>query len=347
MKATQEFVMRNMFSLEEAFSREDESADKNFYETVRLVNHLDDTALATVKELIGSLIYENNPIILDLMASWNSHIPPSLVPARMVGLGMNACELERNKSLSEFIVQDLNINPFLPFEDDTFDVVLNTVSIEYLTKPVEVFKEVGRILKPGGLFLVIFSNRWFPEKVVKIWELATEKERIELVKAYFIDAGVFEEPELFISMGKPRPKNDKYAKYGIPSDPVFALYADKKGSTEKRTRNIKVSEDIPIINLDDYQLKKSQIGQTLKCPYCGEKMKKWLVPDDPFTEWDNEYMYICFNDNCPYLVRGWKVMFDQGIFGTSYRLMYDPQRDCVMAAPIHSLTDLKDFVVNK
>lgn len=336
-----------MFSMEEAFSREDESDDGHFYETVRMVNHLDETALYLVEELIGDLIIEDKPVILDLMASWNSHIPPNITPAKVIGVGMNAYELEHNKSISEYVIQDLNKNTILPFDENTFDIVLNVVSVEYLTKPVELFKEVGRVLKRGGLFLVIFSNRWFPEKVINIWQMIDEKERIELVKAYFTDAGIFEAPEVFVSMGKPRPKNDKYYKHGIPSDPLFAVYAEKKGGKEKRRRKPETPEDTRVISPEDYQLKKSLIKQTLQCPYCGEKMKKWLVPDDPFIQWNNEYMYICFNDSCPYLVRGWKVMFDQGLSNTSYRLMYDPERDCVMPAPIHTLKDLQDCIAEE
>lgn len=347
MKATEKLIRQNMFSMEDAYSREDESDDRNFYETIRLVNHLDKTALATVEEIIGNLIVENKPVILDLMASWNSHIPSGVTPAKVVGIGLNSYELEHNKSLTEYLIQDLNKNPLLPFDDNSFDVVLNTVSVEYLTQPVYVFNEVARVLKPGGLFLVIFSNRWFPEKVVKIWEIIDEKDRIELVKAYFVDAQIFEEPEVLISMGKPRPKDDKYYQYGIPSDPIFAVYAEKKGGKEKRKKRDEINKNAPLINNEDFQLKKSQIKQTLQCPYCGEKMKKWLVPNDPFIEWNNEYMYICFNDYCPYLVRGWKVMFDQGVLGTSYRLMYDPERECVIPAPVHSLTDLKDCIITE
>ena len=100
----------------------------------------------------------------------------------MVGLGLNENELKINKSLTEFVIHDLNHDPHLPFSDNTFDAVLNTVSVDYLVKPVEVFQEVNRVLKPGGLFLVIFSNRLFPQKAVKIWRQSSEEERLILVR---------------------------------------------------------------------------------------------------------------------------------------------------------------------
>ena len=49
----------------------------------------------------------------------------------------------------------------MPFEDNTFDVVTNAVSVDYLTRPLEMMKEVNRVLKPGGLAVMSFSNRCF------------------------------------------------------------------------------------------------------------------------------------------------------------------------------------------
>ena len=169
----------------EDFAREDESDDSLFYATDRMVSHLDSVALATVKAVIGQLVIEKDPVILDLMASWDSHIPESLDCEKLVGLGLNPRELTENRGLDEFVLHDLNKDPSLPFEDNCFDVVLNTVSVDYMIRPIEVFKEVGRILKPGGLFLVTFSNRWFRQKVTKIWRTISDSERVTLVEDIF------------------------------------------------------------------------------------------------------------------------------------------------------------------
>lgn len=214
----------------DAFARRDESDDRLFYSTDRFIEHLDSRALSTVEELIGSLVVEKDPVILDLMAGWDSHLPAKLHPSRVVGLGLNENELRRNEALSEHVLHDLNDDPTLPFASEMFDVVLNTVSIDYMTKPLEVFQEVGRILKTGGLFLVIFSNRMFPQKVVKMWWRLKEEERILLVREMFNYSKLFEEPQVIISKGKPRPESDKYAHLGIPSDPVYGVYADKSGA---------------------------------------------------------------------------------------------------------------------
>jgi len=334
-------------SAEDAFTRLDEMDDAEFYATDRFVNHLDSLALSTIERLMETLIIEKNPVILDLMAGWDSHIPESLTPTRVVGLGLRRNELAENIALTEYVIHDLNHNPSLPFPDRTFDAVINTVSVDYMTNPVAVFRDVGRILKPGGLFLVIFSNRMFPQKAVKIWRQASEEERILLVEEFFREADLFGKTYLFTSRGKPRPKDDKYAHLTIASDPVYAVYADRKGgSGEMRER--------PAVNLfrdagpdrREIEQKKSAVKKTLACPYCDGKLEKWAVPDGPFGQtWDSEFMYICFNDDCPYYVGGWDHMYSEGNRGVSYRLMYNPEKDVCMPIPVPSPQALREGII--
>lgn len=210
--------------LPDDFSRDDEASDNQFYQTPRFVSHLDDVALATVADLYARVIPEGSRI-LDLMAGPDSHIKEELQPAALVGLGLNCEELEANMRLSARIVHDVNVCPVLPFEDNTFDVVINTVSVDYLTRPVEVFKEVARILKPQGTFVVVFSSRMFPTKAVKIWKKSSEAKRVDLVKKYFALAGSFASEGSFESKGKPRPKDDKYYAMTPISDPVYAMWS--------------------------------------------------------------------------------------------------------------------------
>ena len=111
----------------------------------------------------------------------------------MVGLGLNQVELKENPDLDEFVVHNLNTNPELPFKDDSFDAVIITVSAQYLTKPIETFAQVNRILRPGGMFIVSFSNRMFPSKAVLIWRNSTDRGRVDLVGSYMEAAGNFED----------------------------------------------------------------------------------------------------------------------------------------------------------
>ena len=265
----------------------------------------------------------------------------------MVGLGLNENELKGNRQLTETVIHDLNEDPHFPLPDRTFDAVVNTVSVDYLTRPVEVFQEVNRVLKPGGVLIVIFSNRMFPQKAVKVWRESNEEERILLVQDFFREAGGFEPPRVFISRGKPRPDDDKYAYLGIPSDPVYAVYADRKGGDPNRKRrNIEMPAEFKKMTTEELKELEKNIKETLCCPYCGEKMLKWAVPDNPFSQtWDNEYMYVCFNDACPYYVRGWNYMSKEMQKSVSYRLMYNPERDYCLPIPVPTPFALREGIM--
>lgn len=330
----------------DAFRRDDDHDDSKFYEKDRLVEHLDALALSTVEHIIETLVVEQTPRILDLMAGYNSHLPNTLTPHEVVGLGLNENELKANESLDTFVIHDLNKNPTLPFENGSFDVVLNVVSVDYLIHPLEVFQEVGRILKPDGLFLVIFSNRMFPPKAIKLWKESSEEERVLLVKDYFAATELFKNVEFFVSKGKPRPQDDKYAVMNIPSDPIYALFAEKKSPGKPRTKRPRII--LPELIMPDKKTiarKKEHVHHTLTCPYCDEKLKKWAVPQNPYTEWDNEFMYICFNDLCSYFLKGFESMQRQGNFGLSYRFMFNPENRSFSPVPVPSETALRESII--
>jgi SAM-dependent methyltransferase len=211
-------------------ARDDETPDGDFYTKPRFVDHLDSCALETVEQIYGRLAPERSTI-LDLMAGPESHIERVTDPVKVVGLGLNESELRANTVLSEHVIHDLNSDPLLPFSGNTFDVVVNTVSVDYLTRPLEVFREVSRVLKPNGLFIVVFSNRMFPPKAVNVWKASTEKQRVELVRKFFTLSGGFAIRGYHESTGHPRPKDDKYYGQGIPSDPIYAVW----GKTTKKS----------------------------------------------------------------------------------------------------------------
>ena len=200
----------------DAFQREDDSDDSIFYTMPRLVVHIDDGAIATVGRIFRDFIPENS-VVLDLMSSWRSHWPQGHTKARLVGLGLNAPEMQDNPDLDEFVVHNVNRDPALPFDDDTFDAVVITVSAQYLTQPVETFAHVNRILKPGGVFIVTFSNRMFPTKAVRIWRASSDRGRMEVVASYMEQAGNFED----IRGGFANPD------LSPPGDPLFSVIANK------------------------------------------------------------------------------------------------------------------------
>lgn len=214
------------FFSDDPYLREDETPDARFYGAPRMVQHLDAAAVGVVKALYGGFLREGMHV-LDLMSSWTSHIPEGIPLGRLAGLGMNLAELEANPLLTDRVVHDLNENPVLPYPDAAFDLILCTVSVEYLTRPLAVFGEMGRVLKPGGLAVAAFSNRWFPPKAIQIWKELHEFERMGLVLEYFERSGKFGGLETYSMRGIPRPWDDKYFPQMRFSDPVYAVWGRK------------------------------------------------------------------------------------------------------------------------
>ncbi len=209
----------------EQFQRMDEADDARFYDSPRLVTHIDDAAIATIGEILRELI-PPDATVLDLMSSWKSHLPDGGRPRRVVGLGMNAVELAANDQLDEWVVQDINANPALPFPEDTFDIAIITVSIQYVTRPVTLFREVRRVLKPGGALVVIFSNRLFPTKAVRIWYEQDDRGRAGLVRSYFELAGGYERVR-FIDRGAPARGGGLRGWLQSAGDPVYVVLGHK------------------------------------------------------------------------------------------------------------------------
>jgi len=172
----------------EAFQRLDESLDQEFYAEPRMVTHIDPEAIAAVTQLYREWLPPGGAI-LDLMSSWISHLPTEIPYRQVAGLGMNPQELTANPRLDSFSVQDLNTQPDLPFPDATFDAACCCVSIDYLTNPVAVIRDVGRVLVPDAPLVISFSNRCFPTKAIAIWRHLNGVGQQELVEHYFTEAG--------------------------------------------------------------------------------------------------------------------------------------------------------------
>ena len=226
MQVRESMTHTDFFS-DDPFARADARDDTRFYEKPRLVNHIDAQADATIRGLYGRLL-KPGARVLDLMSSWNSHLPDTLELAKVTGLGLNREELVKNPRLTDYVVHDLNSNPVLPFGDQEFEAVICTVSVEYFIHPEEIFQEVARILKPGGLLIHTFSNRWFPPKVIKIWTELLEWERPGLVLEYFLRSGAYDQLQTFSARGWPRPANDRYFPQFPLSDPVYAVWGQTR-----------------------------------------------------------------------------------------------------------------------
>ena len=189
------------------FDRHDPSPDAGFYAAPRLVTHIDPGAIAAV-----GLLYEQLGIggrVLDLMSSWVSHLRRA--PEELVVVGMNAAELAANPVATQRVVQDLNVDPVLPFADASFDHAICTVSVDYLIDPIAIFAQMARVLRPGGVFACTFSNRCFPTKAIRGWLAGDDVQHVAIVRRYFALTEGFEEAE-----GEQRPS---------AGDPVWAVWA--------------------------------------------------------------------------------------------------------------------------
>jgi SAM-dependent methyltransferase len=171
-----------------AFDKIDVEEDEIFYEPARLVYHIDEHAVTALTDFYRTVL-PARAVVLDLMSSWVSHLPPEIAYAEVIGHGMNAAELAANSRLSRWFTQNLNRDPRLPLVDHGLDAAIICVSIQYLQKPVAVLREVARVLRPGGSLVVSFSNRCFWTKAVAIWRALDDNGHAHLVEHYLRHAG--------------------------------------------------------------------------------------------------------------------------------------------------------------
>lgn len=202
----------------------DPSNDSLFYAAPRFVTHVDEGFIAQLTKLYRDRIPANSRVF-DMMSSWVSHLPGDANYAHVEGHGLNAEELARNKQLDHYFVQNLNENPVLPLENCSFDAVVNTVSVQYIQYPEQIFAEVYRVLKPGGIAIFSFSNRMFYQKAIALWRDGSEADRVEIVKRYFESVPGFGNIETVAN--KPRvPAILQMMGLG-GSDPFYAVIAEK------------------------------------------------------------------------------------------------------------------------
>ncbi|NJN58148.1 MAG: class I SAM-dependent methyltransferase [Leptolyngbyaceae cyanobacterium SL_5_9] len=203
----------------------DDSDDTLFYDYPRFVTHVDDSFIQQLTDLYRQRLKPQTRIF-DMMSSWVSHLPEEVTFAHVEGHGMNAEELARNPRLDHYFVQNLNQKQSLPLPDQSFDAVLNTVSVQYLQYPEQVFAEIYRILKPGGLCMISFSNRMFYQKAIQAWRDGSEGDRVELVKRYYASVPGFSQPEVVANQSS---TPSFLQMFGIAGDdPFYAVIASRQ-----------------------------------------------------------------------------------------------------------------------
>ncbi len=199
----------------------DRTDDAEFYSDPRFVTHVDAAFIQRLTNLYRQRLQPQTKI-LDLMSSWVSHLPKEMKFTEVCGHGLNEAELSRNSRLDRYFVQNLNKDRQLPCVDSEFAAVLNTVSVQYLQYPESIFAEIQRVLQPGGLAIVSFSNRMFPHKAINAWRDGSDEQHLELVSNYFRIAGGFNEPEILAHRG------GGLLPWLSLTDPFYAVIATKK-----------------------------------------------------------------------------------------------------------------------
>lgn len=201
------------------FVRFDARPDNEFYAFPRLVRHIDDGAVAALKQYYMSLLHRVYDV-LDVCSSVEAYLPKTWDGKGVVaGLGMNEVELTRNPALNEYVVMDLNVNETLPYGDRSFDLVMCNVSIDYLIKPREVLAEMARVLRPGGRVVISFSDRVFATKAVTVWTAGGDVDHIYTVASYIHYAGGFGEPKV----EDLSPRRNKVC----TGDPLYVVWATR------------------------------------------------------------------------------------------------------------------------
>jgi SAM-dependent methyltransferase len=204
----------------------DDGNDREFYSTPRFVTHVDAGFIDRLTNLYRDRLTPNTQIF-DMMSSWVSHLPEEMAFTEIQGHGLNEEELAKNPRFTRYFVQNLNQDLQLPLADESFDAVLNTVSVQYLQYPEAIFAEIYRILKPNGIAVFSFSNRMFYNKAIEAWRDGSESDRVELVKGYFRSVNGFSPPEAIVYVSQ---VPDFLRLIGMPGgDPFYAVIARKIG----------------------------------------------------------------------------------------------------------------------
>jgi SAM-dependent methyltransferase len=198
--------------------------DREFYDTPRFVNHVDAGFIDRLTTLYRDRLSPNTRIF-DMMSSWVSHLPDELEFEYIQGHGLNEQELAKNPKFDHYFVQNLNQDLQLPLVDESFDAVLNTVSVQYLQYPEAIFAEICRILKPNGIAIFSFSNRMFYNKAIAAWRDTSDPDRVELVKRYFQSVPEFSSPEVIVHISQV-PNIFRLIGAG-GGDPFYAVIAQK------------------------------------------------------------------------------------------------------------------------
>lgn len=298
---------------------------------------LHDAGRKIVRTACENVLPGGGASVLEVLAGPESLLPDWDPPAVVTGVGGHGDELEANAALSRRIVLDLNTEAELPFEDNAFDAAVLLFGVETLDRPKEVFREVSRVVKTNGTFLIAYASVSDREHAIPRWHTMDEQERLGYVVGALDAAGSFGPATAYGTKKRYRSEASRKVRPAREQAHVWVVYA--------RTR------PAVIRNREDWGTlvgKHDASEDPTRCVYCGEKLKKYEVPLSPFEIdywYESDYLYICFNDSCPYFERGWEWMWSQMKRNVSYRYMYNPATKKSGPIPVPTYFALKDGIV--
>jgi SAM-dependent methyltransferase len=311
---------------------------RGFRKTLLQEKLLHEAATKTIDVACESLLPEGDARVLELLAGPVGLMPRGDPPNVITGVGNWPDELSRNGSLHHRIVADLNADPGLPFLSDSFDGAALFFGVETLHNPGEVFGEVSRVLKHGAVFLVVYSPVTDRVHAHSRWNVMDSQERLSTVVSYFESAGTFGPVTAYGT--KKRIRSDASKKqYPVRDQAAIWIAYAKSRSDESRASDL----------LGPLERQHEEEADPFRCPYCGDRLKKYAVPHSVYEIdywYEADYLYICFNDSCPYFERGWEWMWSQVRRNVSYRHMYNPTTRKSGPIPVPTNYALRDGIVD-
>ena len=196
----------------------DNSDDYIFYKEPKYVHHLSSSFRDRLTKLYSEYLCTHH-VILDLMSSWVSHLPTNIRYQKVIGHGMNECELTANNRLDSFWIQNLNKTHIMPIDDSSIDIGLIVAGWQYLQYPEKVSIELSRILKKDSLLLISFTNRAFWTKSPNIWKNSSEDKRIDYVKGVLSTNGW----SVLKIVNEKTYSNNLFGFYNSEGDPFFSV----------------------------------------------------------------------------------------------------------------------------
>jgi SAM-dependent methyltransferase len=294
-------------------------------------------AVSMIRVACEELFPRGNASILELLAGPSNLSSWGDTPNAVTGLGAWKEELLRNNGLRHRVIADPNRAAALPFRSRCFDGAVLLFGVETLREPARVFEDVSRVLRRGAVFLIAFSAIANPACGNSKWERMNHEERLSAVVSDLEKTESFGPVTAYGTKRRVRSEasRKRHPPKSLPH--VWIAYAKNRAAEPRGD-----------ISYGGLERTCEEGADPLRCPYCGDKLKKYEVPHSPceIDYWyESEFLYICFNDLCPYFERGWGWMWSNMKRNVSYRHMYNPATGKSGPIPVPTVHALRDGIV--